>query len=69
MIEPVHVGELIPEVMRDIERRIADRRHLEGLFDRIDQARTRIVEIHRELGPHVAEETRGVPQSREEASL
>lgn len=60
----IHVSAVIPEAMLDIAQRIAERRHLEGLFDRIDQARARIAELHRELGPEAEAETRGAPQSQ-----
>ncbi len=64
MIEPVHVGELIPEAMRDIERRIVDRRRLDAISEEIDLAQARISKLHHELGPVVERETLGVPQGR-----
>lgn len=67
MAGPVHIGELLPEAFRDIERRIAERRRLEVLLAQIDKARARIAALHAELGPEVEAETVGV-QSRVGAS-
>lgn len=61
---PVHISSVLVEAMGDISARIERRRRLDALLPQIDEARDRIAELYRELGPEVERETRGVPQSQ-----
>lgn len=68
MIEPMHVGELVPLVLADISERVARRRRLDVIFDDLAKAQARIVKIHHEVGPVVEAETRGLPQNQAEVT-